>query len=221
VNILIGCNKSRREAVEFEKRGHRAVTCDLLPAEQPGEHIQDDVSNHLNDGWDMAIFNPDCTHLANSGVRWLHERPERWEMMIKSCEFFNKLLKAPIPKIAVENPIQHKYARQLIRKYDQKIQPYYFGDDASKSTCLWLKGLPKLKPTNFINPHYRCRCGYRFEYELGKYGCPNCCGEGIARLVFGNQTPSGQNNEPPGANQKANRARTYQGISQAMAEQWG
>jgi len=144
MKILIGCNKSGREAEALKALGHRAVTCDILPAEHNGEHIQDDVLNHLNDGWEMAIFNPDCTYLANSGVRWLIERPGRMKLVKPAADFFNKLLNAPIPRIAVENPIQHKYARQYIRKYDQIIQPYYFGEPESKATCLWLVNLPPL-----------------------------------------------------------------------------
>jgi len=228
--FINGCAKSVSLVKEFEARGWDAWTCDILPSEGWGKHIQDDILKHLDDGWDFGIFHPDCTTLANSGVRWLHENnaetgelyKERWARMIKDAEFFNYLLNQDIPRIAIENPIQHKYARKYIREYDQIIQPYQFGEDASKATCLWLKGLPKLKPTKYIEPHYRCRCGgLPFEYDLGKYGCPNCLGEHTARLVWGNQTPSGQNNEPPGENQKANRARTYPSIAKAMAEQWG
>ena len=147
MRILIGCNKSGREAVAFNRLGHDAWTCDLLPAEHEGKHIQDDVLKHLEDGWDMAIFNPDCTYLANSGVRWLHERPERWHKMMEAARFFNECLNAPIPMIAVENPIQHKYARHFIRKPDQIIQPWWFGDGLTKATCLWLVNLPPLMAT--------------------------------------------------------------------------
>jgi hypothetical protein len=187
MRILIGCNKSGREAMAFQALGWDAWTCDILPAEYKGNHIQDDVLKHLNDGWDMAIFNPDCTYLANSGVRWLFERPGRWALMREACNFFNKLLNAPISKIAIENPIQHKYARQYIRKPDQIIQPYHFGDKESKATCLWLKGLPPL---------------------IAKFSG----GEGIRQSVY---------REPPSPERKANRARSFQGIAQAMAEQWG
>ena len=135
----------------FSALGHDAWTCDVLPAEYEGNHIQGDVLNHLNDGWDMGIFNPDCTFLANSGVRWLHERPERWGLLNLAAEFFNKLLNAPIPLLCVENPIQHKYARQSIRKPNQIIQPHWFGDRETKATCLWLKGLPLLKRTYYID----------------------------------------------------------------------
>ncbi len=146
MRVLIACEKSRRVASAFEALGHNTYSCDILPAEVPGNHIQDDVLHHLNDGWDLMIAHPDCTYLANSGVRWLGNNPERFTRMVEACQFFNQLLDANIPLIAVENPIQHKYARQYIRKYDQIIQPWYFGDAESKATCLWLKGLPLLIP---------------------------------------------------------------------------
>jgi len=208
----------------FEAKGWDAWTCDILPSEGWHKHIQDDVLNHLNDGWDMAIFHPDCTYLANSGVHWLHRKEGRWEKMVESAQFFKRLHDADIPKIVIENPIPHRYAIEIIgRKYDQIIQPYDFGEDASKATCLWLKGVTPLQPTQFIEPHYACRCGstYRFEYALGKYGCPNCEGEYTARLVWANQTKSGQNRLAPSATRKEDRARTYRGIAKAMAEQWG
>jgi len=143
---------------------------------------------HLDDGWDMAIFHPVCTRLANSGVRWLHERPELWAALVRDAEFFNKLLDAPIGLICVENPIQHKYAREFIRRYDQIIQPHYFGDRESKATCLWLKGLPPLVRTHYINKSE------------------------IKQSVW---------REAPSPERQANRSRTFPGISNAMAEQWG
>jgi len=142
--LLNGCAKSVYIVGAFEAQGWDAWTCDILPSEGWHKHIQDDVLKHLDDGWDMAIFHPDCTYLANSGVRWLIERPERMELVKPAADFFNTLLNAPIPLICVENPIQHKYARQYIKKYDQLIQPYHFGDKESKATCLWLVGLPPL-----------------------------------------------------------------------------
>ena len=192
MKLLNGCAKSKYIADAFEALGWDAWTCDILPAEGAGKHIQDDVLKHLNDGWDMAIFHPDCTYLANSGVRWLFEREGRMELMRLTAVrlaagFFNKLLNAPIPLICVENPIQHKYARQYIRHYDQIIQPYHFGDAESKATCLWLIGLPPLMA--------------RFSG-----------GEGIKQSVF---------REPPSLDRKANRSRTFPGIAKAMAEQWG
>ena len=222
--LLNGCAKSKFIADAFERRGWDAWTCDILPSEGWHKHIQDDVLNHLNDGWDMAIFHPDCTTLANSGVHWLGKQAGRWERMKSDALFFKELLNADIPEVIVENPIPHRYAIEIIgRKYDQIIQPYEYGEDASKATCLWLKGVETLRGTVFVEPHYSCRCGNpeRFEYALGKYGCPNCNGEYAARPVWANQTKSGQNRLPPSATRKADRARTYQGIADAKAEQWG
>jgi len=145
MKILIACEFSQVVTKAFREREHEAYSCDLLPTEgNPNWHIQDDVLQHLNDGWDMMIAFPPCTYLCNSGVCWLHKRPERWQDLEKACEFFNRLLNEPISKIAIENPIQHKYARAKIRKPDQIIQPYHFGDVESKATCLWLIGLPPL-----------------------------------------------------------------------------
>ena len=186
MKVIVGCEKSRRVAHAFELLGHEAYSCDIMPAEQPGRHIQDDVLRHLSDGWDLGIFHPDCTYLANSGVRWLHERPARWQSMRDACAFFNQLLNAPIPLITVENPIQHKYARELIRKPDQIIQPWWFGEGETKATCLWLKGLPPLMAT-VVHP------------------------DRIGRIW----------REPPSPLRQANRSRTYQGIAEAMAQQWG
>lgn len=145
MNIVIACEVYQRVTKAFRDKGHNARSCDILPTEgNPEWHIQDDILRHLNDGWDMMIAFPPCTYLCNSGVRWLHERPERWGELSKAIEFFDDLLNAPIPKIAIENPIQHKYARERIRKPDQIIQPYHFGDMESKATCLWLVKLPPL-----------------------------------------------------------------------------
>ena len=188
MRLLNGCAKSGFIVEAFEALGWDAWTCDILPAEHNGKHIQDDVLKHLDDGWDMGIFHPDCTDLANSGVRWYHERPEKPELTRKAAEFFNKLYNANIPLICLENPIQHKYARLLIRKYDQIIQPHYFGDKESKATCLWLVGLPKLIRTHYIPK------------------------EEIKQSVW---------REAPSPERKANRSRTFQGMAEAMAEQWG
>jgi len=145
MNILIACEVTEIVKEQFLLRGHNAHSCDLLPGGRglPNHH-QCDVLEILNNGWDMMIAFPPCTYLCNSGVRWLHERPERWELLEEGCKFFNTLLDAPISKIALENPIQHRYARERIRKPDQITQPYHFGDMESKATCLWLKGLPPL-----------------------------------------------------------------------------
>ncbi len=124
-----------------------------------------------------------------------------------------------IPKIALENPIGR--ISTAFRRPDQVIQPHQFGHDASKSTCLWLKGLPLLKPTQQVDPRYSCGCGTIFEFALGKYGCPNCHGEKKVREIWGNQTPSGQNKLGPSEDRWKLRSITYPGIAAAMADQWG
>lgn len=145
MRVLVGCEVTQRVAGALREHGHEAYSCDVLPTEgNRAWHIQGDVLCYLKDGWDMMIAFPPCTYLCNSGVRWLHERPERWGLLQDAISFFNTLLTAPIPKVAVENPIQHKYAREKIRKPDQIIQPYHFGDMESKATCLWLVRLPPL-----------------------------------------------------------------------------
>lgn len=185
MKVLVACEFSGRVRDAFIKRGHDAVSCDLLPTESPGPHIQDDVLKHLNDDWDMLIAFPPCTRLANSGVRWLRER-SLFREMFQAIGFFNAFLYNGINKICVENPIQHKYARQYIKKYDQIIQPWMFGHGETKATCLWLKELPALKSTNIVSGR---------ESRIHKM--------------------------PPSPNRAKLRSITYQGIAEAMAEQWG
>jgi len=145
MKIIVACERYQRICKAFRELGHEAYSNDLVPTEgNPEWHIQGNILDYLDAGWDMMIANPPCPYLANSGVRWLIGNQERYEKMVEACRFFNTLLDAPIPLIAIENPIQHKYARQFIRKPDQIIQPYHFGDRESKATCLWLKGLPPL-----------------------------------------------------------------------------
>ena len=128
----------------FIAKGHDAMSCDLLPTESPGPHYQGDVFDVINDGWDMMIAHPPCTRLCNSGVCWLEKR-NLWDDMKKGAGFFKKILNADIPKTAVENPIPHKYALEIIgKRYDQIIQPWMFGHPETKATCLWLKNLPPL-----------------------------------------------------------------------------
>ena len=150
LRVLVACEFSGIVRDAFRAKGHDAVSCDLLPTEKPGPHIQGDVLDILSDGWDIMIAHPPCTRLCNSGVRWLAER-DLWSDMRQAGRFFKLLLKANITKIAIENPIPHKYAiKEIGRKYDQIIQPWQFGHGETKATCLWLKGLPKLKPTNIV-----------------------------------------------------------------------
>ena len=136
----------------FASRGHDAWSCDFQPSERPGNHIQGDVRPHLTGWWDLLIAHPTCTRLCNSGVRWLHERPELWPQMIEAAVFFREILNAPIARIAVENPVMHGYARSIVgRGPDQTIQPYEYGHGETKRTGLWLKNLPKLTPTNRVD----------------------------------------------------------------------
>lgn len=149
MRVLVACEFSGIVRDAFNKRGHDAMSCDLLPTERPGWHYQGDIRNVLT-GWDLIIAHPPCTRLANSGVRWLKER-NLWAEMADAAKFFKMFLEAPIERIAIENPIPHKYAIEIIgRSYDQIIQPWQYGHGETKATCLWLKGLPKLKPTNIV-----------------------------------------------------------------------
>jgi hypothetical protein len=187
MKVLVACECSGRVKTAFRNKGHDAWSCDLKPSEIPDDqyHIQDDVLKHLDDGWDLMIAHPDCTRICNSGVRWLAER-NLWKEMYDACNFFNDLQFANIDRISLENPIPHKYARALIGEYKQIIQPWMFGHGETKATCLWLKNLQLLKPTNIVP---------------GREGK-------VWRM-------------PPSKHRKADRARTYQGIANAMAEQWG
>lgn len=145
MKVLIGCEFSGIVRDAFRRLGHFAISCDLLPAEDDGPHIQGDVLDVLDHGWDMAIFHPPCTHLAVSGARWFKEKRAEQE---EALEFVARLLAAPIPRIALENPISIISSR--IRKPDQIIQPWQFGHGEVKATCLWLKNLPKLVPTDIV-----------------------------------------------------------------------
>ena len=141
MNILIACEYSGIVRDAFTRKGHNAISCDLIPTESPGNHYQGDVFDIINDGWDMMIAHPPCTYLSNAARR-VWNAPGRAEKRQEALEFFLKLYNAPILKIAVENTIG--YVGIAFRKPDQIIQPYYFGDPVQKKTCLWLKGLPPL-----------------------------------------------------------------------------
>ena len=192
MKVLVACEFSGIVRDAFIAKGHDAVSCDLLPTERPGPHIQGDVLEILNDGWDLMIAHPDCTRLCNSGVQWLHKR-NLWKEMEAGALFFKTLLDVDIEHIAIENPVMHKYAVRIIgRRQDQSIQPWQFGEDASKRTCLWLRNLPFLQPTSVITKHR-----------------------------YANQSPSGSNKYGPSPDRWKLRSRTFQGIANAMAEQWG
>lgn len=158
MRVLVACEFSGVVRDAFLAMGHDAVSCDLLPSASPGPHILGDVLNHLEDGWDLMIAHPPCTFLANSGVRWLYggkgtvRDAERWAKMEEGAAFFLAMLNAPIPKIVVENPVMHGHAKDIIgRGPDQTIQPWQHGHGETKATCLWLKGVLPLRPSNVVD----------------------------------------------------------------------
>ena len=165
----------------FIRAGHDAMSCDLLPTDVPGPHYQGDVLDIINDGWDLMIAHPPCTHLAVSGARYFHRKQKEQG---EALNFVRKLMDAPIPRIAVENPIS--VISSKVRKPDQIIQPWMFGHGETKATCLWLKNLPKLTPTNIV--------------------------EGREQRVW---------LLPPSPDRWKIRSKTFQGIADAMASQWG
>lgn len=153
MKILIACEYSGTVRDAFTAKGHNAISCDFEPTEKPGKHFQGDVTDILYHDWDMIIAHPPCTYLSNSGVRWLYNpdgtlNDERWLNMRGAADFFEIFLNHSCPRICIENPIPHKHAG--LPAYTQTVQPYEFGHTTSKRTCLWLKGLPPLKPTRVI-----------------------------------------------------------------------
>ena len=155
MKVLIGCEFSGIVRDAFIAQGHDAISCDLLPTEVPGPHYQGDVRDLFSEEWDLGIFHPPCTRLCNSGVRWLHER-NLWNELELGANFFLDCLNAPIPRIAVENPIMHKHAKRIIKtNQDQCVQPWQFGDKLSKRTCFWLRNLPTLRQTELIPQNQR------------------------------------------------------------------
>jgi len=181
MKILIACEFSGRVRDAFRYRGHDATSCDILDTEQQGQHYCGDVLDILDDGWDLLIAFPPCTYLAVSGAKWFSQRPEKQRSALWFVQF---LMDAPVPRIAIENPIGVISTR--IRKPDQIIQPWMFGHGEVKSTCLWLKNLPYLNPTDIVT----------------------------GREQWVHQAS-------PGPNRSKDRSRTYSGIAEAMAAQWG
>lgn len=183
MRVLVACEYSGKVRDAFIAAGHDATSCDLLPSDAPlnGPHYQGDVFDIINDGWDMMIAHPPCTHLAVSGARWFKDKlPEQ----AQALDFVQRLMDAPIERIAIENPISIISSR--IRKPDQIIQPWQFGHGETKATCLWLKNLPKLTPTNIVQGR-----------------------EARVHMM------------PPSADRWKLRSTTFQGIADAMAQQWG
>lgn len=181
MRVLVACEYSGTVRDAFAARGHDAWSCDLLPTERLGNHIHGDVLQHLHRNWDLMIAHPPCTHLAVSGARWFKDKQIE---QAEALDFVHRLMDAPIPRMALENPISIISSR--IRKPDQIIQPWQFGHGETKATCLWLKNLPKLTPTNIVEGR---------EARIHKM--------------------------PPGPDRWKERSKSFEGIAQAMAEQWG
>ena len=195
MRVLVACEFSGTVRQAFRDLGHDAWSCDLLPADDESPfHFQGGVFNYLNDDWDLMVAHPPCTYLTNAGVTWLYRKEGRWEQMREGAEFFKALLNAPIKHKAIENPIMHKYAVEIIgRRQDQVLQPYEFGHLERKATCLWLENLPRLEPTNNV-----------FEQMMT---LPKRERERLHYL-------------PPSPDRWKLRSMTFHGIAKAMAEQW-
>lgn len=192
MRVLVACEFSGIVRDTFKAKGHDAWSCDLLPTEKPGNHIQGDVLEILNSGWDLMIAHPPCTYLSNAGARFLYPKGKldnrRLMKGLEAATFFKRLWGAPIELIAIENPIPSTAFG--LPKYSQIVQPYYFGDNVQKKTCLWLKGIAPL-----------------MHNEIGS--------KPESTKIAGNWFNKG------GKDRQKNRARTFQGIANAMAEQWG
>ena len=202
MKVLVSCEYSGRVRDAFLAQGHEAMSCDLLPTDSPGPHYQGDVFDIINEGWDLMIAHPPCTYLSVSGMHWTTRGLRDPKLTEDALDFVKRLMDAPIERIALENPISVINSR--IRKPDQIISPYQFGHDASKKTCLWLKNLPPLKPTQMVEPRIVIT--------------PS----GKEAKRWGNQCDNyGQDKLPPSADRWKLRSATYQGIADAMAEQWG
>jgi len=203
MRVLIACETSGHVREAFRRLGHDAWSCDLLPADDGSPyHLQGDALSFLDMGWDLMVAHPPCTYLTVSGLHWNKRRPERAAKTEAGLAFVQQLMDAPIPRIAIENPVSCISSR--IRRPDQIIQPYQFGHDASKKTCLWLKNLDPLK----VNEMKRFP-GRRVTFN----------GKLVER--WSNQTDSGQNRLPPSADRWKIRSETYPGIADAMAATWG
>jgi hypothetical protein len=193
MKVLVACEYSGAVRDAFRARGHDAMSCDLLPTDVPGPHFQGDVRDLLFQDWDMLIAFPPCTFLCSSGMHWTTRGLRDKKLTEDALEFVRLLMAAPIERIAIENPVGAISSR--IRKPDCIIHPWQFGHPESKTTCLWLKNLPALRPTQI---------------------CPKPPGG-----RWENQTKSGQNKLAPSPDRWKERSKTYPGIAAAMASQWG
>lgn len=194
MKVLVACEYSGRVREAFKALGHDAWSCDLFPSEDNSQnHYIGDVFDIIDNDWDLMIAHPPCTYLAVSGMHWTTRGLRDPQLTEDALEFVRDLMSVPVPRICIENPVSVISSR--IRKPDQIIQPWWFGEDASKKTCLWLKNLPLLMPTDPL--------------------------PGDDKTRRANQTASGQNKLAPSADRWKERSRTYQGIANAMAAQWG
>jgi hypothetical protein len=201
VRVLVACEFSGTVREAFKKRGHYAMSCDLLETEQPGEHYQGDVFDVINDGWDLMIAFPPCTHLAVSGAKHFVEKIKDGRQQ-EGIDFFMKIINANIPRIAVENPVG--VMSRIYKKPNQIIQPYEYGHEAQKTTCLWLKNLPTLMPTKIVGKgeFYTSKKGKKlptWSHDVAING---------KKIAYGSDEI------------KKIRSKTFQGIADAMADQW-
>lgn len=204
--VLIGCETSGEVRRAFLDRGHDAWSCDLLPADdRSNRHMQCDVRDVLNEDWDLlVVMHPPCIRLCNSGVRWLHTPPpgrtkaEMWAELDDGAALFSTCWNAPVPRVAVENPVMHKHAKARIKNFqkaDQTVQPWWFGEKAFKGTGLYLRGLPPLTATNRLTPPKRGTDEHKKWSAIHRAS--------------------------PGPDRWKTRSKTFTGIALAMADQWG
>ena len=192
MRVLVACEFSGTVRDAFAAQGHDAWSCDIVPSDTIGNHIEADVRGVLNYNWDLMIAHPPCTHLAVSGARWFHLKQQE---QAEALDFVSTLLLAPINRIALENPVS--IISSMIRKPDQIIQPWQFGHEATKKTCLWLKNLPNLEPTKIVS-------------------------KGLMRTTKSGKTlPAWYSDLAKGPNRARARSMTFKGIAEAMALQWG
>ena len=203
MKILIACEYSATVREAFKAKGHDVTSCDLLDTDIPGKHHKGDVLDIIDDDWDMMIAHPPCTYICSSGLHWNKRRPERALLTEEALDFVTMLWHTNIEKVMIENPVGCINTRLAFMPKPQYVQPYMFGDDASKKTGLWKRGLPDLVGTCAIEPRIVVAPNGR-EYKR-----------------WGNQLDSGQNNVPNNANRAHVRNKTFPGLAAAMASQWG
>lgn len=203
MKILVACEESQAVCVAFRNKGHEAYSCDIMECsgDHPEWHIHGDVLPLLDQKWDMVIAFPPCTHLSVAGARSFKEKIASGVQQ-QAVEFFMRIANTPISKICIENPVGIMSTK--FRKPDQIVHPYFFGDPEPKKTCLWLKGLPLLLPTNMVEPEYVIYRSKKSKSGFSRYG----------KITGSNPSTRNPNNAKL-------RSKTYPGLAQAMAEQWG